>query len=132
MFDLFGGESDTEGGPGFSVSWRGGEAEYEVWRFDREQPWALHETPVSGDRDGDETPAPPPGQALWARKVIPLMLAELTPRQRFVMELYWDVGPRANRRHTFEEIAAYMGITKQAAHQIHGRAMENLRGRWVD
>jgi DNA-directed RNA polymerase specialized sigma24 family protein len=132
MFNSFGGDPDAEGGPGFSVSWRGGEADYEPWRFDVERPWALHETPVSGDRDGYATPDAPPEQAVWARKMIPIMLADLTPRQRFVMELHWDVGARANRRHTFEEIAGYMGVTKQAVHQIHGRALKKLHRRWAD
>jgi hypothetical protein len=60
MFDSFGGDSDAEGGPAFSVFWRGGEADYESWRFTAERPWALHETPVAGDRDGYESPYPPP------------------------------------------------------------------------
>jgi hypothetical protein len=28
--------------------------------YTAERPWALHETPVAGDRDGYESPDPPP------------------------------------------------------------------------
>ncbi len=131
MFDSYGGDSAADGGPGFTVSWNGGEADYEPQRFDREQPWALHETPVSGNRDGHETPDPPPDRVLWAREFVPVVLAELTPRQRFVIELYWDVGVRAHRPYTFDEIAQFMGTTKQAVHQLHCRAMKTLRSRWA-
>jgi len=132
MLDSYGGDKDAEGGRGFIVSWRGGDADFDTWRFDKERPWALHETPVSGDRDGYETPDPRPPHAVWARSIVPIMLGELTPRQRFVMELYWDVGAHADRRHTFEEIPRYMGITKQAAQQLHERAMNSFRKRWAE
>jgi hypothetical protein len=88
MFDPYGSEGDGEGVPGFIVSWRGGEADFESWRFDKDRPWALHETPVSGDRDGDLTPDPPPQGAELARQRIAAMLEALTEKQRFVLKLY--------------------------------------------
>jgi hypothetical protein len=78
MFDSYGGESDAEGGPGFSGFWRGGEAGYESRRFDIERPWALHENPVSGDRDGYESPDPPPEEVERAQVYVEESFARLT------------------------------------------------------
>ena len=78
MFDSYGSDSDGEGGPGFSISWRGGEADFDASRFDYERPWALHEIPVSGDRDGYETPDPSPEAALEAAALAEKMMGELT------------------------------------------------------
>jgi DNA-directed RNA polymerase specialized sigma24 family protein len=131
MFDSYGVDSDAEGGPGFIVSWRGGEADYASWRFDKERPWANHETPVSGDRDGYETPDPPPEAVEEARTMGAAFLAGLTPKQRFVMELSWGIGPRGDRQHSFREIAEYMGVSWQAVQSIYNRAMGTLRGRYA-
>jgi DNA-directed RNA polymerase specialized sigma subunit len=130
MFDPYGGESDAEGGPGFSVFWRGGEADYESWRFDIERPWALHETPVSGDRDGYESPDPPPEDVERAQLNVAKSFARLTEKQRFVLKLYW--GLDGHRRHSFRQIAALMGVKWQAVQGIHHRAMDTLRRRHAD
>jgi DNA-directed RNA polymerase specialized sigma24 family protein len=130
MFHPYGGEWDAEGGPGFSVSWRGGEADYEPWRFDVERPWALHETPVSGDREGSETPDPPPENVELARDQIAEIFASLTDKQRFVLKL--SFGLDGHRKHSFREIADYMGVSWQAIQHIYNRAMATLRRRYVD
>jgi len=127
MFDPYGSEGDGEGRPGFIVSWRGGEADFESWRFDKDRPWALHETPVSGDRDGDLTPDPRPQGAELARQRIAAMLEALTEKQRFVLKLYW--GLDGHHEHSFREIAGLMGVKWQAVQRIHHRAMEALRRR---
>jgi DNA-directed RNA polymerase specialized sigma subunit len=132
MFDSYEGESDAEGGPGFTVSWRGGEAEYELWRLDKERPWALHETPVSGDRDGYVTPDPQREDVELARERIAAMFESLTEKQRFVIQLRWGIGDRAHRRHTCEEIGRLMGgITKQAVARIEKRALEALHRKYA-
>jgi DNA-directed RNA polymerase specialized sigma subunit len=130
MFDSFGGDSDAEGGPEFSVFWRGGEADYESWRFDVERPWALHEAPVSGDRDGYESPDPPPEDVERAHGKVAESLDRLTEKQCFVLKLYW--GLDGHRRHSFREIAALMGVEWQAVQGIHHRAMNTLRRRHAD
>jgi hypothetical protein len=129
MFDSYGGESDAEGGPGFTVSWRGGEAEYEFWRFEKERPWALHATPVSGDRDGYVTPDPPSEDVDVARERITTMFEALTAKQRFVLKLYW--GLDGHDKHSFRRIAALMGVEWQAVQGIHHRAMDTLRRRYA-
>ncbi|HEX3254245.1 MAG TPA: sigma factor-like helix-turn-helix DNA-binding protein [Gaiellaceae bacterium] len=130
MFDSYGGESDAEGGPGFTVSWRGGEADYDPWRLDVERPWALHETPVSGDRDGYETPDPPPENVELARDQVVEIFASLTEKQRFVLKLSW--GLDGNRQYSFREIAALMGVSWQAVQGIHERAIATIRRGYVE
>jgi DNA-directed RNA polymerase specialized sigma24 family protein len=127
MFDSYGGNSDAKGGPGFSVFWRGGEAEYEAWRFDKERPWAIHETPVSGERDGDETPDPPPEEVELAREQVAQMFEGLTDKQRFVLKLKW--GLDGHRRYSFREIASMMGVRWQAVQGTYNRALATLRKR---
>jgi hypothetical protein len=106
MFDSFEGDTNAEGGPGFSVFWRGGEDDYESWRFDVDRPWALHETPVSDDRDGDQTPDPPPQEVELAREHVTQMFEALTDKQRFVLKLKW--GLDGHRPYSFREIASMM------------------------
>jgi DNA-directed RNA polymerase specialized sigma subunit len=130
MFDSYDADSDAEGGPGFSVFWRGGEADYESWRFDIERPWALHETPVSGDRDGSESPDPPAEDVERAQVNVAASFARLTEKQRFVLKLYW--GLDGHGRHSFREIAKLMGVEWQAVQGIHHRAMDTLRRRHAD
>jgi DNA-directed RNA polymerase specialized sigma24 family protein len=129
MFDSYGSESDAEGGPGFSVSWRGGDADYQPWRFDSERPWALYEIAVSGDRDGYETPDPHPEAVEEARRFGAESLAGLTPKQRLVLELAWGIGQRGDRQYSFREIAAYMSVSWQAVQAIYNRAIGTLRRR---
>jgi hypothetical protein len=128
MFDSSGADSDAEGGPGFVFSWRGGEADFKPNRFEKVRPWGLHETPVSGDRDGYETPGPPAQQAEWARKQVPILLACLTPKQRFVLSLYWGIHPGVEDGHPYStrEIAELMGVKQPAVQKLKDRAMSTL------
>jgi DNA-directed RNA polymerase specialized sigma subunit len=132
VFDSFEDDSDAEGGPGFSVFWRGGDADYVSWRFDTERPWALHETPVSGDRDGYITPNPPPEEVAVARERVATILEALTEKQKFVLQLRWGVGERAHRPYTCEEIGALVGgISKQAVSRIEKRALDTLNRKYA-
>lgn len=84
--------------------------------------WGPAQTGVDLDQrpDPHSTDAPAPGE--WDE-----LLAELTPRQRRVLELRF--GLHGAGEHTTEEVGEELGLTPQAVRRVLARALERLRER---
>lgn len=54
------------------------------------------------------------------------LLALLTPKQRFVVELSW--GIKGETTHSYREISDLMGVTPDAVRRLYERGMACLRG----
>ncbi len=81
------------------------------------------EPPDGGGRWLDTMPQPEPPPPPFGIDLE--MLDELTPKRRAVVELL--AGLNGHRPHTRQEVAAALGIGLEAAHQLCGRALDQLR-----